>query len=121
MHLSIRVAESDNGKDIATNALLDSGAGGVFINSKFVEQEGIKTYPLGCTIWATNMDGTLNRQGMITRCIKGRLYINGRSYLMEYQVARLGKELVILGLPWLREINLIIDWKKGTFEFQDEE
>ncbi|KAF8239299.1 hypothetical protein L208DRAFT_1237931, partial [Tricholoma matsutake] len=121
MRLSIRVAESDNGKDIATNALLNSGAGGVFIDSNFVEQEGIRTYPLGRTIWATNVDRTLNKQGMITRCMKGRLHINGRSYPIEYLVARLGKELVILGLPWLREINLIIDWKKGTFEFQDEE
>ncbi|KAF8234076.1 hypothetical protein L208DRAFT_1263911 [Tricholoma matsutake] len=117
MHLSIRVADSDNGKDVATNVLLDSGAGGVFIDSKFVEQEGIRTYPLGCTIQATNIDRTLNRQGTITRCMKGRLHINGRSYPMEYLVARLGKASVILGLPWLQEINLIIDWKKGTFEF----
>ncbi|KAF8226440.1 hypothetical protein L208DRAFT_1301687, partial [Tricholoma matsutake] len=117
MRLSIQVAESDNGKDIATNTLLDSGAGGVFIDSKFVKQEGIKTYPLGHTIWATNIDGTLNRQGTITRCMKGRLHINGRSYPIEYLVAGLGKELVILGLPWLWEINLIINWKKGTFEF----
>ncbi|KAF8231599.1 hypothetical protein L208DRAFT_1276075 [Tricholoma matsutake] len=121
MCLSIWVAESDNGKDVATNMLLDSGAGGVFIDSKFIEQEGIKTYPLGCTIWAPNIDKTLNKQGMITRCMKGRLHINGRSYPMEYLVARLGKELVILGLPWLWEINPIIDWKKGTFEFQNEE
>ncbi|KAF8221781.1 hypothetical protein L208DRAFT_1326191 [Tricholoma matsutake] len=109
MHLSIWVAESDNRKDVAMNALLDSGAGGVFIDSKFIEQEGIRTYPLGCTIWATNIDGTLNRQGTITRCVKGRLHINRRSYPMEYLVAGLGKESVILGLPWLREINPIID------------
>ncbi|KAF8234333.1 hypothetical protein L208DRAFT_1169793, partial [Tricholoma matsutake] len=118
MHLSIWVAESDNGKDIAMNALLNSGAGGVFIDSNFIEREGIRTYPLGRTIWATNVDGTLNKQGIITRCMKGRLHINGRSYLIEYLVARLGKESVILGLPWLREINLIINWKKGTFEFR---
>ncbi|KAF8233659.1 hypothetical protein L208DRAFT_1054253, partial [Tricholoma matsutake] len=61
--LSIWVAESDNGKDITMNVLLNSGAGGVFIDLKFVKQEGIKTYPLGYTIWATNVDGTLNRQG----------------------------------------------------------
>ncbi|KAF8219113.1 hypothetical protein L208DRAFT_1343238 [Tricholoma matsutake] len=121
MCLSIQVAESDNGKDITMNALLNSGAGGVFIDLKFIKQEGIRTYPLGRTIWATNVDGTLNRQGTITRCMKGRLHINGRSYPMEYLVTGLGKESVILGLPWLQEINLIIEWKKGTFEFRDEE
>ncbi|KAF8230873.1 hypothetical protein L208DRAFT_1096582, partial [Tricholoma matsutake] len=104
---------SDNGKDIAMNALLNSGAGGVFINSKFIDQEAIKTYPLGHTIQATNVDGTLNKQGTITRCMKGRLHINGRSYPMEYLVTRLGKEAVILGLLWLREINPVINWKKG--------
>ncbi|KAF8222397.1 hypothetical protein L208DRAFT_1322838 [Tricholoma matsutake] len=71
MRLSIWVAESDNRKDIAMNTLLNSGAGGVFIDSKFIEQEGIRTYPLGHTIRATNVDGTLNRQGTITRCMKG--------------------------------------------------
>ncbi|KAF8235206.1 hypothetical protein L208DRAFT_1258047 [Tricholoma matsutake] len=121
MCLSIWVAESDNRKGIAMNALLDSGAGGVFIDSKFVEQEGIKTYPLGYTIWATNVDGTLNRQGTITRYVRGRLHINGWSYPMKYLVTGLGKELVILGLSWLQEVNLIIDWKKGTLKFRDEE
>ncbi|KAF8218901.1 hypothetical protein L208DRAFT_1345774, partial [Tricholoma matsutake] len=121
MRLSIWVAESDNGKDVAMNVLLDSGAGGVFIDLKFVEREGIKTYPLGYTIWATNVDGTLNRQGMITRYMKGKLHINGQSCPMEYLVAGLGKESVILGLSWLWEVNLTINWKKGTLEFQDEE
>ncbi|KAF8234792.1 hypothetical protein L208DRAFT_1260062 [Tricholoma matsutake] len=120
LNLMEELAESDNGKDIAMNALLNSGAGGVFIDSKFVKQEGIRTYPLGCTIRAMNVDGTLNKQGMIIRCMKGRLHIIGRNYPMEYLVARLGKESVILGLPWLQEINLIIDWKKGTFKFRDE-
>ncbi|KAF8236841.1 hypothetical protein L208DRAFT_1522789 [Tricholoma matsutake] len=101
MRLSIRVAESDNRKDITMNALLDSGAGGVFIDSKFIEQEGIRTYPLGHTIQATNVDGTLNRWGTITRYVKGKLHINGRSCPMEYLVAGLGKESVILGLSWL--------------------
>ncbi|KAF8234189.1 hypothetical protein L208DRAFT_1090479, partial [Tricholoma matsutake] len=110
MHLSIQVAESDNGKDVATNALLDSGVGGVFIDSIFIKREGIKTYPLGYTIWATNVDGTLNKQGAITRYMKGRLHINGWSYPMEYLVAGLGKESVILGLSWLREVNPIINW-----------
>ncbi|KAF8221511.1 hypothetical protein L208DRAFT_1117298, partial [Tricholoma matsutake] len=121
MCLSIRVAESDNGKDVATNVLLNLGAGGVFIDSKFIEREGIKTYPLGYTIQATNVDGTLNRQRTITRYVKGKLHINGRSCPMEYLVAGLGKESVILGLLWLQEVNLIIDWKKGTLEFRDEE
>ncbi|KAF8222229.1 hypothetical protein L208DRAFT_1110996, partial [Tricholoma matsutake] len=89
MRLSIRVAESDHGKDIAMNALLDSGAGGVFINSDFVEREGIRTHPLGHTIRAMNVDGTPNRRGMITRYMKGKLHINGRSYPMEYLVAGL--------------------------------
>ncbi|KAF8231649.1 hypothetical protein L208DRAFT_1203629, partial [Tricholoma matsutake] len=89
MRLSIWVAESDNGKDITTNVLLDSGAEGVFIDSKFIEREGIKMYPIGYTIQATNVDGTLNRQGTIMRYVKGRLHINGRSYPMEYLVTGL--------------------------------
>jgi hypothetical protein len=30
-----------------------------------------------------------------------------------------GKENLILGLPWLREVNPIVDWQKGTLTFPD--
>ncbi|KAF8240649.1 hypothetical protein L208DRAFT_1064440, partial [Tricholoma matsutake] len=33
-------------------------------------------------------------------------------------IAGLGKESVILGLPWLRRINPVIDWRIGTFQFR---
>ena len=43
-----------------------------------------------------------------------------REELVTLLVTGLGKESLILGLPWLRRNNLIIDWKKGTLEFQEE-
>ena len=33
-------------------------------------------------------------------------------------VTGLGKQKIILGFPWLRETNLIIDWEKGTLEWR---
>jgi hypothetical protein len=36
-------------------------------------------------------------------------------------VTGLGKNKIILGLPWFREVNLIIDWQKGTLDWQQTE
>ncbi|KIJ06341.1 hypothetical protein PAXINDRAFT_92146, partial [Paxillus involutus ATCC 200175] len=30
-----------------------------------------------------------------------------------------GKENLILGLPWLREVNPVVDWQEGTLTFPD--
>lgn len=46
MHLLINVAGSDREKDIETEALLDSGAGGIFMSHEFVRQGRLKLIPL---------------------------------------------------------------------------
>lgn len=37
---------------------------------------------------------------------------------MDFLVTDLGPESVILGLPWLREVNPQIDWKKGVLDVE---
>ncbi|KAF8233483.1 hypothetical protein L208DRAFT_1028622, partial [Tricholoma matsutake] len=58
-----------------------------------------------------NIDGTPNKKGEISHYAKGFLMINRRSFLMTFLIAGLGKESIILGLPWLRRINPVIDWR----------
>jgi hypothetical protein len=45
MHLPIKVG-TDRGKDIETKALLNSGAGGVFMDHQFVDKNNIVLHPL---------------------------------------------------------------------------
>jgi hypothetical protein len=118
MHLLIQVAGSDRRKVIETEALLNSGAGGTFMNQDFAERNGLELLPLEWPILAKNVDGTLNKKGMISHFAKTRLWINGQEFQEECLITRLGKESIILGLPWLWKINPDINWEDGTFHFQ---
>jgi ADP-heptose:LPS heptosyltransferase len=117
MHLPIAVAESEK-ETVETKALLDCGAGGTFIDQRFVKTHGLMTHSTREPILVRNVDGTLNKNGTITQSTILDLKINGKTMKTRFHVTRLGKETIILGLPWLRAINPDIDWKKGTFKFR---
>jgi hypothetical protein len=116
MHLPIEVAESEK-ETVEMKALLDCGAGGTFIDQRFVKTHRLTTSSTRKPILVRNVDGTLNKNGMITRSTILNLKVNGRTKKTRFLVTGLGKETIILGLPWLQDINPNIDWKKGTFEF----
>ena len=104
MHLPIKVG-TDTRKDVKTKALLDSGAGGVFISHEFAEKNGLETFPLKRSILVRNMDGTPNKKGTISHYTRANLEINGKKFGTSFLIAGLGDESVILGLPWLQKIK----------------
>ena len=62
MTLSIEISgESLDQKTVETKALLDTGAGGKFIDQNFVRNQKIKTKNLEHPIKVFNMDGTPNK------------------------------------------------------------
>jgi gag-polyprotein putative aspartyl protease len=119
MRLPITVAKESK-ESIDTNALLDCGAGGVFMDQKFADRNTIRTTPLKKPILAKNVDGTLNKNGTITHSATIDLRINGRTMKTRCLVMGLGKESIILGLPWLRQHNPMVNWSTGAFEFREE-
>ncbi|EPQ58828.1 hypothetical protein GLOTRDRAFT_11074, partial [Gloeophyllum trabeum ATCC 11539] len=80
-------------------ALIDSGAGGIFIDQKFVLTNKLKTVPIPKPIKVFNVDGTKNRQGLITKAAFLQMKIGDRVRSIRFLVTDLGKEDVILGLP----------------------
>ena len=60
----IKCAEDD--QTVETLALIDSGAGGKFIDQNYAKAIGLKTQPLERPITARNVDGTENKHGRIT-------------------------------------------------------
>jgi gag-polyprotein putative aspartyl protease len=117
MPLLIQMAGSDRRKVIKTEALLDSGAGGTFMNQDFAEKNGLELLPLEQPILAKNVDGTPNKKGTISHFARTRLQINGQEFQEEFLITGLGKESIILGLPWLWKTNPDINWEDGTFCF----
>lgn len=86
-------------KSVETKALIDSGAEGMFINSKLIDEKGFKTLPLSCPITAKNVDNTINKQSLITRFTRQIFSIGEKRYLDQFLVTNTGNTPVILGLP----------------------
>jgi len=98
------------------NALIDSGAGGTFIDKKFTQQNGIALIPIEKPIQAFNIDGTKNNAGTIEHCAWLKIQMGKKKISTRFLATGLEKEKMILGLPWLKQYNPKIDWNAGTID-----
>jgi hypothetical protein len=55
-----------------------------------------------------------NDQGSITHFAQLELTVDEYTGWTDFLVCGLGGEDIILSFPWLREVNPLIDWRKGT-------
>ena len=118
---SIQVQLRNNtNQNIETLALIDSGAGGKFINQNYVRKLGVKIQKLEQPLIAQNVDGTRNKKGEITSFVNLDLIINRRTKRTKLLITRLGRQKIILGFPWLREQNPDINWQTGEFKWRNQ-
>ena len=61
LSIPITIENARENETVETLALIDSGAGGKFIDQKYVEATGLKTHLLEKPITARNVDGTENK------------------------------------------------------------
>ena len=115
MHLSLplRYKNTDREQIVETQILLDSGAKGLFMNQTFVKKNRIPTIPFLKPITPRNVDGTTNQSGRITHCTWVHIVFDDQQLLTRFLITNTGKSDVLLGLPWLKEHNPMIDWKTG--------
>ncbi|THG98618.1 hypothetical protein EW145_g7394 [Phellinidium pouzarii] len=106
------------GQTVLSNALIDSGAEGKFIDSKFVAKHRIPVRKLVKSIPVHNVDGTPNQNGTITHYTLRPLLFGNKLTMAFLLVTSLGKEDIILGLPWLKQRNPLINWKEGTISIR---
>ena len=103
------------GITVRTQALMDSGATGVLINTKFTKNKGFMITPLARPIPVTNIDGTRNRTGDIMAMCQMLLSITGKEgHHLEpiiFYLADLGQEDLILGTNWLQLHNPDVNWQ----------
>ena len=60
-----------------------------------------------------NVDGTLNKEGMITEEVTLMMSHKGHKEKAVFKVCDLGKATIIIGLPWLQKHNPEINWQTG--------
>ena len=116
--LPIEIKKSEF-ESVETLALIDSEAGGKFINQKYVKQLGLPIWTLERPIMARNVDGTLNKTGTITSYVDLTVKIDGRTTDIQLLVTGLGNQRIILGFPWLDEYNPDINWKTREFKWRN--
>ena len=115
--LPIEIKKSEH-ESVKTLALIDSGAGGKFINRKYAEQLGLPIRTLKKLIMARNIDRTLNKTRTITSYVELKVKIDRRIMDEQLLVTGLGNQRIILGFPWLNEYNPDINWKTGEFKWR---
>ena len=60
-----------------------------------------------------NVDGSPNRNGIITHAVDLLVKQGNRKERQRFYVTNLGKDAFILGYPWFRTFNPTIDWANG--------
>ena len=78
LSIPIQICDDTN-KIVEALALINSGAGGKFIDQAYARKLGIKTQKLEQPLIARNIDGTPNKKGKITSFVVLNLVINGRT------------------------------------------
>ena len=86
---------------VESETLLDSGAGGVFIDQNYARRLCLNTQMLKTPVKARNVDGTVNKRGTIKSYVDLQFKIGEKIFEEHFYVTGLGKQKLILGFPWL--------------------
>src|SRR5271169_4111306 len=121
MNIPMKISsEKQTEIEIVEEGFLDCGAGGKFIDQNYAKTKGIKLETYKEPIRVYNVDGTPNKRGTIKYYTDLKITVHGKTRKERLMVTGLGRHKIILGLPWLRETNPIIDWKKATLQWRTE-
>ena len=100
-------------KTVEAQILLDTGAGGLFMNKDYAKKHDTRLYPLKTPIIPRNVDGTPNAQGKITHYTWIQ-YKQGSTWMLErLLITGLGTHDIIFGLPWFQKYQPTVNWTTG--------
>ncbi len=97
--------------------LLDSGATKNFIDINYIRKLGLPIRRLTCERRLFNVDGTLNRAGMLKYYIDMVTRTGPKRMCLHYFLTDLGENHLILGYPWFASAQPKIDWAKGWINY----
>jgi hypothetical protein len=109
--MDVEIESTDTAVKRRTQALIDCGATGCFIDIEWAKLNNIPTCPLTNPIPVYNVDGTANDAGAITDIADVVLRYENHSERTQLAVTRLGKQSLILGYNWLRNHNPDFNWQ----------
>ena len=107
--VKIGLERVDMQEEVTIEALLDSGATGLVMSSKFARKQEFKLKKLERLMNIRNVDGLLNKEGPIEHIVEVNIYYQGHRERTEIDVIGGQKWTVILGISWLARHNSEID------------
>ena len=107
----------DTQRQMDENALLDCGARGLFMDTKWAKGNFISMTELEYPIHVYNVDGSRNSVGSITHKATLIMIHKGHREKVTFEICDLGKVNLIIGYTWLKKHNPEIDWNTGGIEF----
>ena len=108
--LRILIKISVNHQIIDTTAIIDCGATGNFIDPGRTSLTEFPLQRLEQPVKAYNIDGTTNSKGNIVWETHVNLLFPKHTENVRLMVLNLGRKQIILGMPWLKKWNLVINW-----------
>jgi hypothetical protein len=105
----------NHGNPVDTSALLDCGAGGIFISQDFVTERNIKTEPRPFPLIMKDAAGRV--LGTCTRIVTTTLVLGNHQEDITLEVGNV-KHPIILGITWLRRHNPLVDWVTGKISYE---
>jgi len=84
--VKIRLERIDTQEGITVEALLDSGATGLVMSSEFAKKQGFKLKKLERLMNVRNVDGSLNKEGLIENTVEMNIYYKGHRERTEIDV-----------------------------------
>ena len=97
-NINIYVNTLNTQESFKVNALLDSGATGLYVDRSWIEKNKIKTTALPFPVHAYNADGSPNHS---TQEVELRFAIQGHVSKGWFHVVNLNKKAMIIGMSWL--------------------
>jgi hypothetical protein len=109
--VEVEIESTDTMVKRCTQALIDYGATGCFIDIEWAKLNNIPTCPLTKPIPVYNVDGTANDASMITDIANIILHYENHLEHTQLAVTYLGQQSLILGYNWLCNHNPEINWQ----------
>jgi hypothetical protein len=109
--VDVEIELTDTAVKWCTQALINCGATGCFIDIEWVKLNNISTCPLTKPVPVYNVNSTANNAGAITDIADMILHYKHHSECTQLVVTCLGKQSLILGYNWLQNHNPEINWQ----------
>ena len=97
--------------------LIDSKCTESYIDSSFVKNNRIKTYPFKNLFPVFNTNSTSNDEGLLKDYVELELSVKEHSEIICLAVTTLASSNIFLRYDWLTKHNPEIDWGQGTVSF----